>query len=103
MAKRLIDADALMEKAQRFEYQCDDEGTLFDSFQYIDPEDVEKAPTVDAVEVVHGVWKQKQTNALFLWRLECSICGKDYHAQVGYNYCPYCGAKMDGERKDDGI
>jgi hypothetical protein len=60
---------------------------------------LEQAPRVDAVQVVHGVWKYKQTNSLFLWHLECSVCGQDYHTQVGYNYCPNCGAKMDGVKE----
>ena len=57
---------------------------------------IEKQPTVDAVEVVHGRWKNKQTNSIFTWRIECSVCGAEYNTTVGYNYCPNCGAKMDG-------
>ena len=57
--------------------------------------EVEDAPTVDAVEVVHGWWKEPYR--LFV---ECSECGTGY---VKYdfiaraNYCPNCGAKMDGD------
>lgn len=41
------------------------------------------------------------------WRqgfAKCSNCGKEYYAQVinHFGYCPNCGAKMDGERKDGG-
>ena len=56
---------------------------------------IEKAPTVDAVPVVHGQWNADET---------CSLCGEkstegldatkwDYWLP---NYCPNCGAKMDG-------
>ena len=63
--------------------------------------EVAEAPTVDAVEVVHGRWKDKQTNSIFTWRLECSVCGAEYNTPAGYNYCPNCGAKMDGEKNNE--
>lgn len=54
--------------------------------------------TVDAVEVVHGEWEKQQ--GIY----SCSICGKacPYDVQADIiqywpcNYCPSCGAKMDG-------
>ena len=56
------------------------------------------APTVDAVEVVHGYNLDEDTPSLF----ECSIChwscGDTYYGDTAdYNYCPNCGAKMDGD------
>ena len=43
----------------------------------------------DAKPVRHGHWEE----------FVCSVCG-----EIGWdnedNYCPNCGAKMDGERKD---
>ena len=57
---------------------------------------IQNAPAVDAVEVKHGRWKNKQTNSIFTWHLECSVCGADYNTPVGYNYCPNCGARMQG-------
>lgn len=65
---------------------------------------IANAPTVDAVPVVHGCFEpcfDENGN----WRqgfAKCSNCGKEYYAQVinHFGYCPNCGAKMDGERKD---
>lgn len=56
---------------------------------------LEKAPTVDAVPVVHGRWKY----CGFLQ--ECQACGEIYSVHGGnsgksWNFCPNCGAKMDG-------
>ena len=60
---------------------------------------------VDAVEVVHGHWILKiDMVSSFLSGCEemfseCSVC---HSAEIsGSNYCPNCGAKMDGG-KDNG-
>ena len=58
---------------------------------------IKEAPTVDAVEGVHGEWEKQQ--GIY----SCSICGKacPYDVQADIiqywpcNYCPSCGAKMD--------
>ena len=65
---------------------------------------LEKAPTVDAVEVVHGRWLTTYKVDTWMGTSEidgyvCSECGRG--SKVKGNYCPNCGAKMDGERKDN--
>ena len=63
---------------------------------------LEMQPTVDAVEVVHGRWEERYApNGKYVaWDgFYCSVCGKQ---AAKSNYCPNCGAKMDGERKDNG-
>lgn len=45
----------------------------------------------DAALVVHGRWINRQN-----WSVTCSVCGSLGIAHDGKNYCPYCGAKMDG-------
>ena len=56
---------------------------------------IDNAPTVDAVEVVHGRWIEYKSF------MECSECesrwwytDNDCHL---FDYCPNCGAKMDGD------
>ena len=63
---------------------------------------VRKAPTVDAVEVVHGRWIHTAIDddnwggTFHKWT--CSNCDfSTGHNPNGTNYCPNCGAKMDGE------
>jgi hypothetical protein len=60
------------------------------------------APTVDAVEVVRGRWKFLDIDGW--WFDECSICGNTTPNRDGstpdWNYCPNCGAKMDGGNED---
>lgn len=61
---------------------------------------INKASAVDAAEVVHGRWVWKPINK-YTSRLHCSVCDNDYGADGKYNYCPNCGAKMDGERREE--
>ena len=85
--KRLIDANSLMKEA------CA-EG----AYGYVDAKQIADAPTVDAVEVVHGRWIDKGGYAV------CTECGGRSGTQYDgvepiplmTQFCPNCGAKMDG-------
>ena len=63
---------------------------------------IEEAPRVDAVEVVHSKWDTvfyERNGELATYSHVCPIC-KYHYKNVwgkGYNYCPNCGAKMDGD------
>ena len=66
-------------------------------------------PAVDAVPVVHGRWTEEETseNTIDEWQsAKCTNCGK-YHTTPylyyfnDYKFCPHCGAKMDGERREN--
>lgn len=52
----------------------------------------------DVVKVVHGRWGKSvvaQTDTSTLYDYTCSICSIVTNRES--NYCPYCGAKMDGD------
>lgn len=51
---------------------------------------IQNAPTIDPVR--HGYWKATDDP----WFSACSVCGYIEYECVGSNYCPNCGAKMDG-------
>lgn len=57
------------------------------------------APTVDAVEVMHGYW---EPTSYMIPNVSCSICKTLIREEFEkkYKYCPHCGAKMDGEKHD---
>ena len=60
---------------------------------------LEDQPTVDAVEVVHGRWEPREDAIGFV---RCSVCHDcniydDWPDDKKWNYCPHCGAKMDGD------
>ncbi len=79
---RLIDANALKVKA--FAETETGEGIVY-------VQDIDESPTVDAVEVVHGRWQIID----FAGTIKCSVCGEEVFDES--NYCPNCGAKMDGD------
>ena len=55
--------------------------------------EIKEIPAADVAPVMHGQWE---------CGCQCSVCG-DSHGPYNsrhkpyYNYCPNCGAKMDGE------
>lgn len=55
----------------------------------------ENTPTADVVEVKHGEWVINSDG----YYPYCSICETEPKNGVMSKYCPECGAKMDGERK----
>ena len=66
---------------------------------------IEKAPTVDAVPVVHGRWEFLGPNRLIKECMcgTCSACKVRSKYIVNTMLCPNCGAKMDGgaDHEDD--
>ena len=59
----------------------------------------EYTPSADVAPVRHGRWER----CLEDWRQQiegdkCSVCGFEHYGVSikNYNYCPNCGAKMDG-------
>ena len=59
---------------------------------------VDKMPTVDAVEVVHGRWIHVPSSDMMTGKAyKCSVCAKMRYGSYMPNYCQCCGAKMDME------
>lgn len=59
-------------------------------------EAIKAAPAADVAPVVHGRWIADGDG--YHWTYNCSICAwKDgYPFNERHNFCPNCGAKMDG-------
>lgn len=53
--------------------------------------EIEEAPTVDVVEVKHGI---KHKSSISNTGLMCTACFSDIDRDAVF--CKYCGAKMDG-------
>ena len=97
---RLIDANALKETVITDYYEHFTRYHDTDQIALIDMvcDDIDETSTVDAVEVVHGRWIPSKSMAL---SDKCSVChGWVTRHSVNerkFNYCPNCGAKMDGD------
>lgn len=66
--------------------------------------DIINLPAADVAPVIHAQWIEKYWTTEDDWgvinhhTLTCSACAKEYQRDRGKtNYCPNCGAKMDGE------
>lgn len=80
-------------------------GTIYGDFGKM-MRKIGEAPTVDAVEVVHGRWKEYSARGIItgggspIWK--CSVCGEIRGASLtppSDKYCSNCGAKMDEVQK----
>ena len=57
-------------------------------------------PDADVVEVLHGEWIHSDRAEHWRGKDECSECHYHTHDRIDlthFNYCPNCGAKMDGK------
>ena len=69
-------------------------------------ETIKNMPAADVAPVVHGRW-EPEDNYFDEDTWHCSACSEPFvliegtPIGNGMNYCPNCGAKMDGEEQDD--
>lgn len=112
---RYIDADRIVVdaiKERKFVIQIQDmlNPEIIIRTAYADLEDfINSQPTADVEEVKRGYWKTNEEDIEWnnsIKRKYCSVCGKiAYWDSIKFvfiltDYCPHCGAKMNGERKE---
>jgi uncharacterized CHY-type Zn-finger protein len=112
---RYIDAEKFVEEMrERFCEDCDDELACWACGIHKAIEAIEDYPAADVAPVVHGKWvepsyKRKKagicgsTDAM-AGKCRCSVCRHEepvFEEYPKYNYCPYCGAKMDESEDTD--
>jgi len=59
---------------------------------------IDQQQTVDAVPVVHGEWVWEDSVCS---PRTCSVCKQKFYIGRGWNFCPNCGATMDGKEQSD--
>ena len=96
---RLIDADALkdLEEMEYIYFRSPATVPFYEAHKVW--EVIDNAPTIEAEPVKHGRWLS-DTGSWLLGR--CSQCREIYSwdSLAGSNYCPNCGAKMQGDSHD---
>ena len=81
-----IDRSALLKELERFPHLKTAESV------------VRSMPKAEVVEVRHGRWLLGKSGVMY----SCDTCGYAAHPreQEEWIFCPRCGSKMDGERKE---
>lgn len=104
---RMIDADQLIDECEELisiEWNHNVSPASWADAEEEFLQRLKDAPTIDAVEVVHGHWYVSEYEYL-----NCSVCGEEMYTGCNSTeeaqllkehwkkFCPNCGAKMDGE------
>lgn len=102
---RLIDANALIEEIDE-EIEYGTEKPFDDADKYITKglriarKDILKQPTIDAVPIKHGRWIVKNGylgNTYYCSECEKAVYLNKFEEPNLTDYCPDCGARMDGD------
>ena len=108
--KRLIDANAVIKEIDNYYHNSPfpHPGTTWLEGLELAVGLLLREPTVEAVEVVHGRWIERPLDNFRKYEVKCSECGfvgignyDQYLEPYDFNYCPICGAKMDGDGNAD--
>lgn len=98
MSKEYIEREALLD--QDFTYKC----INIDDISVVEKL-IKNVPAADVAPVVHGKWIPIRTET-FIYVEKCSECSyvEEYNINpdkgISPNFCPNCGAKMDGRMKN---
>jgi len=101
---QLLDLEADQDKGEYSEL-CENRGArdALDEAIY----DIRTLKTADVQPVKHGKWEEVTDYGG--WgdtHYRCSVCGEEWYLEDGkpkdnnMNFCPRCGARMDGEQND---
>ena len=95
----LIDRDRLLTERMKSKYYHLPNGDIA-----VPLIDIENAPTVDAVPVVHSEWIPKEkADTPYGLEMECAKCGFSVivNDALYFKFCPNCGARTDGDNEQD--
>lgn len=89
--QRLIDANALVEKAYWHGEHPSVNNPFAEGVDAVDVSYIDNAPTIEAEPVRHGRWERTSDGAA-----RCTACKRKMNpSQYGYAFCGLCGEKME--------
>lgn len=96
MSDRYINLDEMLAGMRSMLADKDPDAPATIVFKWFYDNVLEKAPTDDVKKVVHGHWNMRTFIVFDSEKIAytCSECNTTWDANT--NYCPNCGAKMDG-------
>ena len=104
-----IERDAISEEIRKYYYKNPPNfsyGEGFDRGLDRAQRAILDAPSADVAPVRHGWWIDAypdiEPNPMFMYGI-CSECGFEQGISKYLNYCPNCGAKMDGGDGNSGM
>lgn len=94
----LISRKALISRFERYQSDCEEENDIIAAQVFADCIcELQDAPAVDAAPVVRGEWMELHEENGH----EVGTCSHCRHVRIVDNYCPNCGALMDGGNDND--
>lgn len=100
--KRYIDAVGLAEVIENLDIRVAGKPARWNDAKYSVLREISQAPDAGVEEVKHGEWVEIKTGEkLYDYCFKCSNCNKETPPNsfvVSPDYCPHCGAKMDGRK-----
>ena len=95
--KEYIDLEEAVATLKRNSLKC------FNSYYkgYVNAiKDLADIPAADVAPVRHGYWVKEKRDVLIHWH--CSACKECFYLDMpNAEYCPHCGAKMDGKEREE--
>ena len=99
-----IERDKILAEEEFFGEHATWDNPMTDGCMAVRSDFIMSIPAADVTPVIHAKWIDKYWTTEDDWgvvnhhTLTCSACVKEYQWSRGKtNYCPNCGAKMDGE------
>lgn len=101
-----IDREAVVKSIiEMYEYEFPTGSGAFDEFiTRLIPQTIKNLPIANVATVAHERWNKCVVRGLGRSKttiLLCSRCSSRNDTMIRFNYCPNCGAKMDGGVSND--
>lgn len=92
-----IERDKVLAKEEFFGEHAIWDNPMADGCMAVRSDFIMNIPAADVAPVRHGRWINFEWESLTTFSFKCNQCGITITTSWDYNYCPNCGARMDGK------